>query len=98
MKLHLTLFVAGETPRSEAAVRNVERLRGLQGDVHISLEVVDVLRDPERAETARVMATPTLIREVPTPPRRVTGDLDDLRRVMAVLGLHPLPAQHTKED
>lgn len=89
MTFRLTLFVAGETPRSEAAVRNVERLRWLHEDVAIAVEVVDVLREPDRAEDARILATPTLIREAPAPPRRVTGDLDDLPRVMAVLGLHP---------
>jgi circadian clock protein KaiB len=49
--------------------------------------VVDVLQDPERAEAARILTTPTVVREAPAPARRVTGDLSDLRTVVAALGL-----------
>lgn len=93
MKLRLVLFVAGRTSRSLAAIRNAERLRQLSNGNGIELSVVDVMADPERAERARILATPTLLRESPAPQRRVTGDLEDLPRVLAALGLDEIPQQ-----
>jgi circadian clock protein KaiB len=50
--------------------------------------VVDVVHDPDAAEHARILTTPTVVREHPAPPRRVTGDLGDAARVLAALDLH----------
>jgi circadian clock protein KaiB len=49
--------------------------------------VVDVLTDPESAESSRVLTTPTVVREAPAPVRRVTGDLSDVERVVFALDL-----------
>ena len=51
------------------------------------LDIVDVTRSPDRADDARILATPTLIRLTPKPERRVTGDLADAERVLAALDL-----------
>lgn len=59
-----------------------ERLRG-----RYDIAVVDIVRDPERAETARILTTPTLVKESPAPPRRVTGDLADSEQVLLALAL-----------
>ncbi len=86
------LFIAGRSPRSTRAVRNLERIcRDELGD-DAEIVVVDVLEDPEQAETRRILTTPTLIKQRPAPHRRVTGDLSDARRVLhalAVDGLRP---------
>ena len=82
-----TLYVAGRTARSIQAAANLNRLgqERLRGEY--DLTVVDVSDDPERAETARILTTPTLVKEAPGQPRRVTGDLSDAERVFVALGL-----------
>lgn len=85
--VRLTLYVAGDSVRSQQAIANLRRIvrDGAEGEAEYA--VVDVLQDPERAEAARILTTPTVVREAPAPARRVTGDLSDLRTVVAALGL-----------
>ncbi|MFL5561621.1 MAG: circadian clock KaiB family protein [Gemmatimonadaceae bacterium] len=84
--LHLTLYVAGDTARSRQAMANLQRICAelLGGRAHCS--TVDVLDSPELADAERILTTPTLVRESPSPRRRVTGDLSDAQRVMSALG------------
>ena len=88
MRYRFTLYVAGDSPRSMQAIRN---LRGL-GDARLKggydYAVIDVLTDPESAESARILTTPTLVKDFPTPPRRVTGDLSDHDQVLAALAVY----------
>jgi len=81
------LFVAGRSARSLQAIANLRRIgeERLQG--RYDLVVVDVLLDPESAESSRVLTTPTVVKESPGPARRVTGDLSDLERVLFALDL-----------
>ena len=81
----LTLFIAGRTVRSVRAIRSVRRLFPEQREQTLGLEVVDVLDEPDRAEEAGIVATPTLVRRSPTPERRVIGDLTDSERLADVL-------------
>ena len=81
------LYVAGNGIRSQTAVETFttmceERLAGRYG-----LEVIDVLVDPERAESAKILATPTLLRREPAPDVRIIGDLTLTRSVLARLGV-----------
>lgn len=87
--VELVLFVAGDTTRSVAARRNLQRLIGRHGD-GFRVEIVDVLTDAGRADEFRIVATPTLIRLAPDPVRRVVGDLSDLALVALVLDLDPV--------
>lgn len=83
-----TLYVTGRTRRSERASVNLRRLceeRLAPGTWHI--EVVDVLDHPSRAETDRVIATPTVIRTQPMPRRRVIGDLSIAEQAAHALDL-----------
>jgi circadian clock protein KaiB len=83
----LRLFVTGESQRSLRAIEAV-RLMCAQFLTHaVRVEVVDVLKQPENAETEKILATPTLIRQVPGPPRRLVGDLGEPLRVIELLGL-----------
>jgi circadian clock protein KaiB len=81
----LTLFVTGTSPRTKVATDNLKRIceQELQG--LYKLEIVDVLEHPQRAEDERILATPTLIKQLPPPLRRVIGDLSDKDKVL--LGL-----------
>ena len=81
------LYVAGDDLRSRTAIHTLtamcdERLAGRYG-----LEVIDVLLHPERAESAKILATPTLVRREPAPGVRVIGDLSLTRSVLARLGV-----------
>ena len=78
----LKLFVTGKTPRAELAIRNIRRI--CEEDLHgaYQLEIIDVLEHPELAETERILATPTLIKQLPPPLRRVIGDLTDKEKVL----------------
>ena len=81
----LKLFVCGISPRTESAVANLKHLCDdeLQGDC--TLEVVDVLEQPDLAEEAKVLATPTLIKLLPPPIRRIIGDLSDREKLLVGL-------------
>ncbi len=81
------IFVTGDSLRSQRAIDN---LRGLCASVlaeQADIEVVDVLTSPERAESEKVIATPTVLRLSPAPARRVIGDLADYHMAAAALGL-----------
>ena len=82
-----TLYVAGQSPRSAQAVANLERLGQERLGGAYDLTVVDVADQPERAEAARILTTPTVVKEAPGQARRVTGDLSDAERVFLALGL-----------
>ncbi len=81
------LFVCDENTSSKLAVHNVRLLMDSLGGDDNSLEIIDVLVNPEAAEEARILATPTLIKEEPAPVRMLVGDLSDMARVRAVLHL-----------
>ena len=93
------LYVTDETGRSRRATANLralceERLAG-----HYELEVVDVLVRPDLAEEDRIIATPTAIRRVPLPQRRVIGDLSDLALAATALDLpdpHEMPEERAE--
>lgn len=82
-----TLFVAGRSSRSRQAIANLRRLGEERLHGRYELEVVDVLADPEQAESARVLTTPTVVKHGPGPARRATGDLSDVERVVLALDL-----------
>ena len=85
----LKLYVAGQTPRTEAAIRNLRRICEQELGGRYDLEIIDVLEAPQLAEEARILATPTLIKQLPPPLRRVIGDLSDKEKVLLGLELAP---------
>lgn len=84
-RLVLRLFICGASSRAESAVANLRRIcdHDLQGDY--TLEVIDVLEQPDLAEEAKVLATPTLIKLLPLPLRRIIGDLSDKEKLLVGL-------------
>ena len=86
-KIKLTLYVAGSTSQSERAIANIHRIVADLLTDNCEINIVDVLESPQTAERANVMATPTLIRELPTPERRAIGDLSDTKEVLKSLNL-----------
>lgn len=87
------LYVAGQTPKSIAAVANLKRLcdEHLQGRYNI--EVVDLVQNPRLAQTDQIVAIPTLVRHLPEPIKRIIGDLSNADRVLTGMGLTVAPAE-----
>ena len=87
----LRLFITGTTARSTRAIENMRRIceENLQG--RYDLEVVDVYQNPEATRELQVVATPTLVKILPEPLRRIIGDLSDEERVLAGLDLIQVP-------
>jgi circadian clock protein KaiB len=95
-KFKLRLYVTGKTPKSERAIANLKEicekdLRGLY-----ELQIIDVLERPQLAEDEKILATPTLIKDLPPPLKRIIGDLSNSEKVL--LGLDLSPYQELKED
>lgn len=82
------LFVAGDSARSRAAEANFRRLAAERLHGRYELSVVDVTKDPDRAEEERILTTPTLVKTAPAPVRRVTGDFGDFDTVMLALAIN----------
>lgn len=87
----LRLFITGSTPHSTRAIENMRRICEEHLDGRYDLEVVDVYQDPEATREFQVIATPTLVKILPEPLRRIIGDLSNRERVLAGLDLAPLP-------
>ncbi|MGH7618820.1 MAG: circadian clock KaiB family protein [Gemmatimonadaceae bacterium] len=84
-RLVLKLFICGASPRAETAVANLRRLCENEIAGEYSLEIVDVLEQPDLAEDAKILATPTLIKLLPPPLRRIIGDLSDKDKLLVGL-------------
>jgi circadian clock protein KaiB len=91
------IFITGNTPRSEIALANLQRMCQHYLTEPWEITVVDVLEQPQLAEEAKILATPTLLKVSPPPVRKVIGDLTDVERVLAGLGLYAATAR-TKGD
>ena len=85
----LRLYVAGMTPRSSLAIANIKEI--CEGELagRFDLEVIDLYLKPALAAGDQIIAVPTLIRKLPTPLRRIIGDLSNRERVLIGLDLRP---------
>jgi circadian clock protein KaiB len=83
----LRLYVAGESPRSAAALHNLRGLceRHLAG--RYTIEVIDLVKQPRLARGDQIVALPTLVRRLPPPVKKIIGDLSNEDRVLVGLDL-----------
>jgi circadian clock protein KaiB len=86
----LKLYVTGTSPRTRQAIENLQHICEQELRGRYELEIVDVLEHPQAAEDDRILATPTLIKKLPLPLRRVIGDLSDRDKVLFGLEVRPL--------
>jgi len=81
----LKLYVAGQTPKSMAALANLKKLC----DEHLAgryrVEVIDLVKNPQLARSDQILAIPTLVRHLPEPMRKIIGDLSNQERVLVGL-------------
>jgi len=85
--LELKLYVAGQTPKSLAALANLKKIcaEHLQG--RYKLHVIDLMKTPQLAQNDQILAIPTLVRKLPHPIRKIIGDLSDQNKVLVGLDL-----------
>ncbi len=83
----LKLYVAGQSPKSLAAFANLKRICAEHLPGKYSIEVIDLLEHPQLAAGDQIIAIPTLIRKLPTPMRKIIGDLSNTDRVLVGLDL-----------
>lgn len=87
---HLRLYVAGESPRSKAALDNIRRICNDRLAGQYELKVIDLVKQPKLAAQDEIVAVPMLVRVQPPPQRRLIGDLSQTERVHACLDLRIL--------
>jgi circadian clock protein KaiB len=95
----LRLYVAGESPRSVAALRNLKKICESHLAGRYSIELVDLLKNPHLSIEDQIVAIPTLVRQLPTPIRKIIGDLSDVERTLVGLQLRPaLPSARVNHE
>jgi len=85
----LRLYVAGQTPKSIAAIANLTRLCQKHLAGRYTVEVIDLMKDPALAQRDQIIAIPTLIRHLPEPLKRIIGDLSNADKVLVGLDIQP---------
>jgi circadian clock protein KaiB len=88
-KYVLRLYVAGVTPRSRNAIRNVKRLCAEHLAGRCDLEIVDIFQQPKLVSGEQILAVPTLIKKLPLPLRKVIGDMSDEEKLLVGMDLKP---------
>jgi circadian clock protein KaiB len=83
----LRLYITGTTTRSSQAISNIRSLCEEFLPGHYDLEVIDIYQQPTEAAKEQIIAAPTLVKELPIPPKRLIGDLSNRDRVMVGLSL-----------
>ena len=86
----LRLYVTGLSPTSQRAIDYLFEIVRTQLDERFDVEIIDVLENPVLAEDEKILATPTLVKQLPEPVRKIIGDLSDRDRVLLGLDLIPL--------
>jgi circadian clock protein KaiB len=85
----LRLYVAGQTDKSIRAIKNLKRICVEHLEGRYSIEVIDLLVQPQLAEGDQILAIPTLVRRLPEPMKRIIGDLSNEDRVLVGLDIRP---------
>lgn len=92
-KWELRLYVAGQTPKSILALKNITKYCKEHLEDRYSIEVIDLLKNPQLAAGDQIFAIPTLVRKVPEPIRKIIGDLSNEERVLVGLNIRPLSSK-----
>jgi circadian clock protein KaiB len=85
----LRLYVAGQTEKSIMAFANLKKICEEHLAGRYSIEVVDLLKNPQLARNDQIIALPTLVKKLPQPMRKIIGDLSKTERVLVGLDLRP---------
>lgn len=83
----LRLYIAGQTPKSVRAINNLREICQTHLEGKYSIEVVDLMVNPEVGRTDQILAIPTLVRRLPAPLTKIIGDLSNVERVLVGLNI-----------
>ena len=86
---HLRLYVAGHTAKSQAALANLKRVCEEHLAGRYDIEVIDLVKNPKLAAGDQILAIPTLVRRLPSPLKRIIGDLSNTERVLVGHDIKP---------
>ena len=89
-KWELRLYIAGNTPKSLTALANLKKYCEEHLKGQYSIEVIDLLVQPQLAAGDQILAIPTLVRKVPVPIRKIIGDLSNEEKVLVGLNIKPI--------
>jgi circadian clock protein KaiB len=89
LEYQLRLYVAGQTPKSLAAIDNLHRICEEHLAGRYRIEVIDLLVNPKLAAGDQILAVPTLVRHLPEPIKKIIGDLSNEDRVLVGLDVQP---------
>jgi len=87
MKYLLKLYITGDSPRSQRAIANLMRICNRELGEQYELKIIDVLEQPDIAESDKIMVTPTLVKQLPPPLQRIIGDMSKTDEVLLGLDL-----------
>lgn len=85
----LRLYIAGQTPKSQRALENLQKICEEHLPGRYRIEVVDLVKNPRLAKEDEIVAIPTLVRKLPDPIRRIIGDLSNVEKALVGLQLRP---------
>ena len=85
----LRLYIAGQTPKSILALKNITKYCREHLEGKYTIEIVDLLVNPQLAEGDQIFAIPTLVRKFPVPLRKIIGDLSNEEKVLVGLNIRP---------
>lgn len=87
---NLTLYVAGQTPKSIEAFTNLKELCETHLKGKYIINVIDLVQNPELAKEDQVLAIPTLVRKLPEPVKKIIGTLANEEKVLVGLDINPI--------
>jgi circadian clock protein KaiB len=90
MEFNLRLYVAGQTPKSLAAIANLKKICEDHLAGRYRIDVIDLVVTPQLAAGDQIVAIPTLVRRLPPPLKRMIGDLSNSEKVIVGLDLRPV--------
>jgi len=83
----LRLYVAGQSPKSQRAFANLKTICEEHLAGKYSIEVVDLMKNPQLAKGDQIFAVPTLVRQLPEPIKKIIGDLSNAERTIVGLDI-----------
>ncbi|MBF0299840.1 MAG: circadian clock KaiB family protein [Oligoflexia bacterium] len=83
----LKLYITGMTPKSKQAIENITKICNTHLENRYELEVIDIYQNPSLLKGEQIIAVPTLIKKLPSPIRKIIGDLSDIEKVLVGLDI-----------
>jgi circadian clock protein KaiB len=85
---NLRLYVAGQTPKSIEAFANLKEICETHLEGKYTIEVIDLVENPELARNDNILAIPTLVRKLPEPVKKIIGTLANEEKVLVGLEIY----------